>query len=347
MWVNLLILLIWCITTNSHYTLYYSDIRPDSSLTFDCIYAYLVDGGKETGKRYIANSHLIPYCRRLDDGEEDEKVSYLAGGNVEKVISFKELKDQNISSEQLLQWFAPIDLAEKYQMNFTNSEKFYNCSSSWFGSRCQYRFVFDSSVSFSDIVNATFIHQKGLLTNFTGGTCYRFLNGCRHDVWPLCLDWREICDGKIDCINGEDEHECNQLEMTECNTNEYRCHYGGQCIPKTFEKDSRLSIDCLDGSDEIDIYYRLNPLMNEHCSSISTFRCQERIPRYHQSFSCGDGQYLIASIMPVVTSFCTNNRDKELSRAMLTSLDHISNTTCRQSFYCALHYNRTLAGGKK
>jgi hypothetical protein len=59
-----------------------------------------------------------------------------------------------------------------------------------------------------------------ILTNYTGGTCYRFLNGCNHGLWPLCLDWREICDGKIDCLNGEDQEWCDQLEV-----NKYRCHY--------------------------------------------------------------------------------------------------------------------------
>ena len=33
---------------------------------------------------------------------------------------------------------------------------------------------------------------------------------------------------------------------------EYRCHYGGQCIPLEFVGDGRKNIDCLDASDEID-----------------------------------------------------------------------------------------------
>jgi hypothetical protein len=41
--------------------------------------------------------------------------------------------------------------------------------------------------------------------------------------------------------------------MNECNDNEYRCHYGGQCIPLSFLRDNRLSIDCLDDSDGIEI----------------------------------------------------------------------------------------------
>jgi hypothetical protein len=187
-----------------------------------------------------------------------------------------------------------------------------------------------------------------ILSNVTSGTCYPFLTGCNRGLlWPLCLDWREICDGKIDCLNGEDEKWCDQLEISKCNSNEYRCHYGGQCIPLTFLKDSRLSIDCLDGSDEIDIRFYWTLLMNEYCTSVSTFRCQERIARYHQSFSCGDGQYLTISNMPYVNSHCTNKRDKELSRFLVASLDHISDVVCRQSFYCALHYNRSLASGNK
>jgi hypothetical protein len=46
----------------------------------------------------------------------------------------------------------------------------------------------------------------------------------------ICLDWREICDGKIDCKNGYDERYCQALEMNECNPlTERRC-YDGQCI---------------------------------------------------------------------------------------------------------------------
>jgi hypothetical protein len=135
--------------------------------------------------------------------------------------------------------------------------------------------------------------------------------------------------------------------MTKCNSNEYRCHYGGQCIPLSFLQDSRVSIDCLDGSDEIESQYSVTLLINEHCTSISTFRCQERINRYQQLFSCGDGQYLTVSNMPFLENYCTNKRDKELTRSMFTSLNHISSKVCRQSFYCALHFNRTLAAGKK
>jgi hypothetical protein len=339
-----LFFLIWCISVNTHYTLYYSDIRQGSYPTFDCLYAYLIDDDRETGKRYIRNYHLIPYCRRPDyDNEEQDVITE----NIEKTISFKELKMQNITSEQLLQWFAPIDVAEKYEINLNDSDVFHNCSSPWFGSQCQYKFDYDLSLSFNDIVQVTFNNQSQMNLNITSGTCYRFLTDCIRDLWPLCLDWREICDGKIDCMNGEDEEWCDQLEMNQCNDNEYRCHYGGQCIPLIFVKDSKVSVDCLDGSDETDYLTRHLSLRNSFCFDVVTFRCQERISQYPWSFQCGDGQYVSNIIIPTVRNYCLNRRNNELSRFILTSMDHISNISCQKAFYCALHFNRTFNLGKK
>jgi hypothetical protein len=79
------------------------------------------------------------------------------------------------------------------------------CSSPWFGSKCQYEFTFDLSLSFSAIVQMPLHNQMKIIPNVTNGLCYRCLTDCNRRVWPLCLDWREVCDGKSDCINGEDE----------------------------------------------------------------------------------------------------------------------------------------------
>jgi hypothetical protein len=62
----------------------------------------------------------------------------------------------------------------------------------------------------------------------------------------VCLDWTEICDGQIDCLDGGfDEEQCWQLEINESEENEYRCK-NGQCIPQSFYQDE----DGADFSDE-------------------------------------------------------------------------------------------------
>ncbi|CAF4819330.1 unnamed protein product, partial [Rotaria sp. Silwood2] len=72
---------------------------------------------------------------------------------------------------------------------------------------------------------------------------------------PACLDWTEICDGKVDCLDGGlDEQNCWQLEVNDCEDNEYRCT-NGQCIPYTFFLDEEAMPDCLDGTDEIRYLY--------------------------------------------------------------------------------------------
>ncbi|CAF1258149.1 unnamed protein product [Rotaria sp. Silwood1] len=98
-------------------------------------------------------------------------------------------------------------------------------------------------------------------------TCYEHLN-CKTS--SLCLDWREICDRKIDCFDGSDEFNCWELEMNECAENEYRCH-NGQCIPIEFYHDVRTEPDCLDGTDEpayLPSY--------KYCAMHPEFRCEER-----------------------------------------------------------------------
>ncbi|CAM4742597.1 unnamed protein product [Rotaria magnacalcarata] len=149
----------------------------------------------------------------------------------------------------------------------------------------------------------------------TSRTCYRFVANCNHELWPLCLDWREICDGKIDYRNGKDEHWCEQLETTKrSDYDEYRCHYGGQYIPRAFKRDNHYSSDYLDGSDEKEHYSQYTRTYNIQCKMISTFSCEKRISRLTRSFQCGNSVHLSETILPNYSFYCDNQRDKEISR---------------------------------
>ncbi|CAF3271847.1 unnamed protein product, partial [Rotaria sp. Silwood2] len=114
-------------------------------------------------------------------------------------------------------------------------------------------------------------------------TCYVHLP-CITGPESVCLDWREICDGKIDCMhNSIDEQFCFELEMNECADDEYRCR-NGLCIPGTFVGDNALNPDCIDRSDEP--YIGIYP---QRCIGDPSFRCEEHMCQYPRENLCDDG----------------------------------------------------------
>ena len=100
------------------------------------------------------------------------------------------------------------------------------------------------------------------------------------DEIPWCLDWREICDGKVDCWPiPVDEQYCQILEENQCELNEYRCR-NGQCIPETFLLDNFYSPDCLDRTDE-------DVILTGNVAAIYPNVCR----RGHTAFWCTDTTY--------------------------------------------------------
>ncbi|CAF1448019.1 unnamed protein product [Adineta ricciae] len=175
-------------------------------------------------------------------------------------FTFANLSKNNITAEQLLLWSTPIDLIEDYQYYLnglsTSSNSalgetiYYNCSFPKFGQMCQYELEFSMSInsSFSDLIWNVYSETR---SNKIAFTCYIDLN-CEYRLNFSCLDWTEICDEKIDCLNnGIDEEHCWQLEVNQCKDNEIQC-YSGQCIPLEFFRDSPFIRDCLDQFDEAD-----------------------------------------------------------------------------------------------
>ena len=269
---------------------------------------------------------IIPFCLR--SLEESTLIADLNFHNkIDTNYTFAELRDKNISSQMLLSWSASIDLAERFEIFLSRNissfslpsspssakdQLFYNCTSQWFGPRC--RFAFDAQTSWQsfDRIVRTHFHSKSAHEKNGQLTCYKHLN-C--ETLFFCLDWREVCDRKVDCLDGSDEFNCWQLEINECAENEYRC-YNGQCIPGEFFRDVPSNPDCLDTTDEPvnDYYY------GSGCHEDPTFRCEEHTCRPGEAeFSCGDGRCVDG------ISDCLNGRDRLFvdnlcSRAMACSM---------------------------
>ncbi|CAF4926448.1 unnamed protein product, partial [Rotaria sp. Silwood1] len=144
-----------------------------------------------------------------------------------------------------------------------SSKIFFNCTQPWFGTRCQYFLELNDPIILTDID----LMSSSIITQ----TCYILLD-CVRGGPLMCLDWREVCDGRIDCLNGAiDEMECFNLEINECGPDEYRCH-NGLCISKIFWKNEEDTAECLDQSD---LWYEFEcPTSLFTFNAFSMFECE-------------------------------------------------------------------------
>ncbi|CAF1524238.1 unnamed protein product [Didymodactylos carnosus] len=284
-----------------------------------------------------ANYVILNYCIRPNDSETINFSPYQSAINGKR-YAFYELYQLNISSYDFYQWSAPINLIEKYQMyhdNITNSldyELYYNCSKPWFGTFCQY--TLNSIESFDQIIAERFQsrikYEPTDVIKITNGTCYTGLK-CYRGPSPICLDWREICDGKVDCFDAEDEKYCSQLETNTCEKDQYLCQ-NGMCIPDSLINQIGIIPDCIDGSDEQ--YMRS---FTDICYTELSPKCEEYSCTWNKRYSCGDGQ---CSDIPPPTylPLCFNGRDLLHSRSQLihTELSKL----CWEAIICSLGFGR-------
>ncbi|CAF4174171.1 unnamed protein product, partial [Adineta steineri] len=234
---------------------------------------------------------VIPYCFRpvnYFEGSPETSVHPLS-----QKLSFEQLRLAHTTSEQLLSWSISIDVAQRYQLyliepNAALNENLYNCTEPWFGPRCQYSFPFGGRRSFNQIVEAAFRQRTAFPDSseaIVQVPCYILLE-CHRNGQSWCLDWREVCNGIVDCFDeAVDEEYCFDMEINECEKNEYRCH-NGLCISSELWEEGEGDADCLDRSDEV-----LDASYIESCFQDPTFRCEEHSCRADEgTFPCGDGQ---------------------------------------------------------
>lgn len=247
------------------------------------------------------------------------------------IWTFKRLRENNISGEQLYIWSASIDTVERYN-NYLNNlgqdDIFYNCTPFKFGPTCKYSFV-SLTEDFSKVVTNTFDYKPYESDEITNGTCYTFLT-CDMGMSALCLDWSEICDGKLDCIGGIDELDCQALEFNVCDSSEFQCQ-NGQCIPFDLFQDDPINPDCADGTDE--------PWFDSStCNIDPALCCESRALRNRRQlrFSCGDGT--LTSSLPLLRS-CRRARHNRLS---LSANEALSNA-CWRSIISFLGLHREVS----
>jgi len=233
----------------------------------------------------------ISYCVR--PSEDSHRSTSTNVSPFAKKLTFEQAYLSGITASQLLSWSIPLETIEKYQYYIEQpknsiNEDFYNCTPPWFGIYCQYSFPNGEKMSLNDIVEEQILERTssiGISNSIGEVLCYNLLK-CHRGGRKWCLDWREVCDGKVDCSDeGIDEKLCYQLEINECSQNEYRCHTG-MCISEDLWEDGVGETECLDRSDSNKDFSFI-----DSCYRDPSFRCEEHSCRStHNFFSCGDGQ---------------------------------------------------------
>ena len=251
----------------------------------------------------------------------------------DRKFTFKELEKRKVTSHQLYLWSAPLDVVERYQFYLNQPEAskptamamdtFYNCTIPYFGSQCQYTFkdYHSSYASLNEFVHHYYFYNRYEPTLFT---CYTHLE-CDRGPAPSCLDWTEICDGKLDCLDGgQDEQHCWELEIHQCAENEYHCS-GGQCIPVAFVGDDQNVPDCLDVMDEhISTYHR--KFDNNKVPIDPSFR--------YEDVSCTKINFHRRNAL---TSGCVARRQNLLEQAMFSIQAVSVPDECWAIFKCIVH----------
>ena len=277
---------------NSQLNLYNTDpVVNGDWLQFDCLHYYVTS--EELVYQDLSNLivNTIPYCIRPIN-----PIVALVEDFIDKRsqnMSFEELRLMNITSEDLLLWSGTIDVAEQYQLYLNEpisslNQVFYNCTPPWFGSRCQYLLEVTGSMSVNQAIQATFQRRRPYNESsdlMIPLPCYVGIQ-CNRGGSLLCLDWREVCNGLIECLDGGlDEEFCFEMELNKCAEHEYRCH-NGLCIPEELWNDGLGNADCLDRSDgPDDVTYRTS------CFRDPTFQCEEHMCRATNiDFPCADGE---------------------------------------------------------
>ena len=198
---------------------------------------------------------------------------------------FSQLRSKNVTPSTVLhQWRSTLERVEQYSLFLRdpNEKDGYLCGclrSGSFGKNCEYQLpvgeTFEETLQWQLIMRKNNSEEVQMYGDVV---CYETLE-CESGV--LCLDWREICDGIQNCLEGKDEENCDLLQMNRCNDDEYRCE-NGMCIPQEFFLDGER--DCLDWTDSVQFKGNTSCPLESVNADCDDHVCPPNL------WSCGDGE---------------------------------------------------------
>ncbi|CAF4195689.1 unnamed protein product, partial [Adineta steineri] len=265
--------------------------------------------------------NCLLYDQRLFCRDRDLLSNNLSSCTQGTTWYFSTLKENNMNTDDLLKWRIPFETIERYAdylaNNSTNSF-ICNCTHDRIGVRCQY--LLPANLSTIAEISKEQLREPAV-REVALHTCLVDMIKCNTGL--LCLEWRQVCDGIVQCDNGADEIECHVFELQNCASDEFQCR-NSMCIPNEFLFDG--TIDCMDSSDEQEVD-EIRKIFAS-CPTTTIWECDERVCRKDE-FSCGDGQCIHWSNLIHHQNSCKNTRDLAY-QCELQAFPTLANGFCRQ-----------------
>ena len=313
--------------------LYFVLFITSSSIAFPQINFYLTDSTNDhehdcltidiSPFNEINAQEILSFCLTEPMGKWNNQ-----SNTIDHKLTFDQLRKQNVTSQQLYHWSAPIDLIEQYQIFLDSNQSllsqniFYNCTQPRFGPQCQYEFIYLPSEHLT--LKETISQFYQIKYEPKSLTCYIHLK-CDRGSKSICLDWTEICDEYVNCVHDQiDEKFCWQLKKNECNEDEYRCR-DGQCISKQFAFDNSNIYECLDRSDTVQSkYLEFKPELYRPIITWEDIACKDQT------------RHIFAE--PYMTSSCDPTRRILLNIFILNDKPPMLANICYFAFYCTFYF---------
>jgi len=196
------------------YELVYHTENSHSFQYFDCIYytSNRIERVEQSSVKGEIKQNIlgVKYCRQLLQTTFLEHNLFSLNSTCYHdgvLVSFSQLKSQNVSATDVLKFSSGIERVNKYAIYLSNvtandddDDFLCKCTrSGTFGKFCEYEFYYDS-VSFDEAITKQFESGRESADGsqfHNNRPCYTTLD-CNSGL--LCLDWRNICDGKCNNI---------------------------------------------------------------------------------------------------------------------------------------------------
>jgi hypothetical protein len=145
------------------------------------------------------------FCRSTHDNSLTKKLNLRCVNG--ELWAFFKLKENKVTTDELLKWLIPFDIIEEYA-EYSNriyipvdeNNTICNCTDNRIGLSCEYELV-NCRTEIPRLIQT----QRGVYRVNKNQIPTSFIDQMSCNAGAFALEWRQICDGIVNCQNAIDE----------------------------------------------------------------------------------------------------------------------------------------------